>query len=83
MVNACLRSNRRALHLVQQAANLLEILEVRTIWVETALAVRTGRQRIDEKFLSGARVNLEVKLASDRVLPRLKITVSVEHTTMS
>ena len=82
-MNAYLGSNRRALHLVQQSANLLEVLEVGTIWVESALAAYTGRQRIDEKFLSAARVNLEVKLASDRVLPRLKISVSVEPTTMS
>ena len=71
------------MHLVQQATNLLEVLEVRTIWVESAFAACTSRQRIDEKFLSAARMNLEVKLASDRVLPRLKISVSVEPTTMS
>lgn len=51
---------------------------MRAVRVKRALTLRAGRQWLDEKLLGATRVHLEVKLASDWVLPRLRILVSTE-----
>ena len=63
------RSDSRALHLVQQVPHLLEVFQMGAIRIEGALPLCAFGKRIDEKFRNSARVNLEVQVPCHRVLP--------------
>ena len=62
----------RALHLVEQRADLRQILEVGAVWVQGAVAFRACWERRDDEFLDATRVHLEVEVPRDRVLPQLR-----------
>jgi len=42
-----------------------------TVGVKCAVALGSGRKRVDDEFSSAARMNLEVETSGDRVLPEL------------
>lgn len=64
--------NRRTLQLVNEIAHSLEVSEVGAVRIACILrAFLSSGDRIDQEFLHGTWVNLEVELASDRILPEL------------
>lgn len=68
--------NGRALHLVDNVPNFLEVLEVSSVGIQCTFAVSSGWQRVNDELLHTARVDLEMQVASYRVLPALCITRS-------
>ena len=65
------RGNRRPLHLVENLPYLLQVLKVSTIRVKCTLTSGASRQRVDDKLLHTAGMNLEVQGTGHRVLPEL------------
>ena len=64
--------NSGPLHLVQDATDLFEICNVSARWVECALAVDGALWKgVNEEFHRAARVDLEVQVARQGVLPDL------------
>jgi hypothetical protein len=68
---AHIRGNSRALHLVEQTADLAEVGDDATIRVECTLTAGTLWERIDQDFHRTTRVDLEGELACHGVLPEL------------
>lgn len=61
--------NGRALHLVDNVTNFLEVLEVSSVGIQGTLAVSSGGQRVNDELPRTTRVDLEVQVASYGVLP--------------
>ena len=61
--------NGRSLHLVQQCPDLSKIFDMCPIWVQGPTALCICRKRLDDEFLSGPRVDLEVEVPRNRVFP--------------
>ena len=69
--------NRRPLHLVENIPHLLQVLEMSSVRVKGALTSGASRQRVDDKLLNTAGMNLEVQGAGYRVLPELSFDHSI------
>lgn len=66
------RCDSRALHLVQNIPYSSEVFDMCTIGIKhIASPVRAGRQWVDNELRNTARMNLEMELSSNRVLPQL------------
>lgn len=66
------RCDRRALHLVDEVAHLLQACEVRAFRVQCTLLVSAFRKRSDNELRHSTRMDLEVQVSGDWILPELK-----------
>ena len=59
--------DRRALHLVENVSDLLQIGDVSTVWIEGPVPRRSLGEGINEEFLNTTWVDLEMEFVRDRI----------------
>ena len=70
------RSDTRALHLIQDFTDLFQVLDMTTVWVKGTHPIGAIRKWFHDNFVCRARVNFEMQVPSDGILPRLQTSSS-------
>lgn len=63
--------NSGTLHFVKELANFFQVCKMGAVRVQSALALGTRRERLNEHLFDTARVDLERELICNWVLPQL------------